>query len=47
MSKTSAEILKEIEQLIDYCKSDKAKRSQIIRSLMELEQELNAILPFD
>lgn len=41
MIKTSAEILREIEQLIDYCKSDKAKRSQIIHVLKKLEQELN------
>ena len=47
MSKTSAEILREIEQLIDYCKSDKAKRSQIIQTLKELKQELDFILPFD
>ena len=47
MIKTSAEILREIEQLIDYCKSDKAKRSQIIHVLKKLEQELNSILPFD
>lgn len=47
MAKSSAEILKEIDDLIKYCYDDKAKRSVIIRRLQDLESELNGILPFD
>lgn len=43
----SIEILKMIEELIEYCKSDKAKRSEIIRQLKELYYILNGELPFD
>lgn len=46
-TKTNMEILNDIEQLIDYCKSNEAKRSQIIQALRELKQELNSRLPFD
>ena len=44
---TSEEILKMIKELIVYCYSDKAKRSEIIKRLRSIEEELNAVLPFD
>lgn len=44
---TNAEIIKAITDLIEYCKSDSAKRSVIISSLETIKGECNAHLPFD
>ena len=44
---TSAEILKTIDDLIEYCKSDDAKRSVIISELSKIKEECNSQLLFD
>ena len=43
----SIEILNEMKNLVEYCKSPEAKRSEIIKRLKDLEDELNGVLPFD
>ncbi len=43
----SSEILKMIDDLIEYCKLPDATRKEIIIKLIEIRSECNSILPFD
>ena len=43
----SAEILKMIDDLIEYCKLPDATRKEIITQLIIIKNECNSVLPFD